>query len=293
MKENKIYRGYHHEDLTLKFLKENTAKYIAKITNAEVSDEINVELINLKPKVLRIDYGIKEKDKIIIYEFLSTKTNIANILRRIFLYVARIGYDYQLKVKINLVITPEIDKNNIFLEYSPGQFFRPEVISFKDYDGDKLLSNITYKIKNNIKLTYNEFLTLGILPLMQTEHEPGVQVVKTLEIARKITDIDDELKDSVLGMLIVLADKFIDNQDLKNKVIDVIKMEITILHDYVTSHEQKWLEEGKLEGKVEGKEEGKLEEKLEIAKNMQKENYPIKEIAKITKLDYKTIEKLK
>ena len=136
---------------------------------------------------------------------------------------------------------------------------------------------------------------------MQTEHEPGVQVVKTLEIARKITDIDDELKDSVLGMLIVLADKFIDNQDLKNKVIDVIKMEITILHDYVTSHEQKWLEEGKLEGKLEGKvegklegkEEGKLEEKLEIAKNMQKENYPIKEIAKITKLDYKTIEKLK
>ena len=124
---------------------------------------------------------------------------------------------------------------------------------------------------------------------MQTEHEPGVQVVKTLEIARKITDIDDELKDSVLGMLIVLADKFIDNQDLKNKVIDVIKMEITILHDYVTSHEQKWLEEGKLEGKLEGKEEGKLE----IAKNMQKENYPIKEIAKITKLDYKTIEKLK
>jgi predicted transposase/invertase (TIGR01784 family) len=124
---------------------------------------------------------------------------------------------------------------------------------------------------------------------MQTEHEPGVQVVKTLEIARKITDIDNELKDSVLGMLIVLADKFIDNQDLKNKVIDVIKMEITILHDYVTSHEQKWLEEGKLEGKVEGKEEGKLE----IAKNMQKENYPIKEIAKITKLDYKTIEKLK
>ncbi len=58
-------------------------------------------------------------------------------------------------------------------------------------------------------------------------------------------------------------------------------MEITILHDYVTSHEQKWLEEGKLEGK------------LEIAKNMQKENYPIKEIAKITKLDCKTIEKLK
>ncbi|MFR3376875.1 MAG: hypothetical protein ACLTQR_07805 [Methanobrevibacter smithii] len=66
-------------------------------------------------------------------------------------------------------------------------------------------------------------------------------------------------------------------------------MEITILHDYVTSHEKEWLEQGKIEGKLEGKEE----EKLKIAKNMQKENYPVKEIAKITKLDCKTIEKLK
>lgn len=124
---------------------------------------------------------------------------------------------------------------------------------------------------------------------MKTKHEAGVQVVKTLELARKITDIDNELKDSVLGILIVLADKFIENQDLKNKVIDVIKMEITILHDYVTSHEKEWLEQGTIEGKLEGKEE----EKLKIAKNMQKENYSVKEIAKITKLDCKTIEKLK
>ncbi len=80
-----------------------------------------------------------------------------------------------------------------------------------------------------------------------------------------------------------------------------MKMEITILHDYVTSHEKEWLEqgkiEGKIEGKLEGKEEGKIggkeEEKLKIAKNMHKENYPVKEIAKITKLDCKTIEKLK
>ena len=66
-------------------------------------------------------------------------------------------------------------------------------------------------------------------------------------------------------------------------------MEITIFHDYVTSHEKEWLEQGKIEGKLEGKEE----EKLKIAKNMQKENYQVKEIAKITKLDCKTIEKLK
>ena len=37
-------------------------------------------------------------------------------------------------------------------------------------------------------------------------------------------------------------------------------MEITILHDYVTSHEKEWLEQGKIEGKLDGKEEEKLKE---------------------------------
>ena len=45
MKKNKIYHGYHHEDLTLKFLKEKKKKCSAKITGAGFCDEINVVLL--------------------------------------------------------------------------------------------------------------------------------------------------------------------------------------------------------------------------------------------------------
>ena len=63
-----------------------------------------------------------------------------------FLYLARLGFEYKSKVNMKLVITPDVDKDKIVHEYSPGQFFRPEIVSFKDYDGDKLLSNISYKV---------------------------------------------------------------------------------------------------------------------------------------------------
>ena len=43
-------------------------------------------------------------------------------------------------------------------------------------------------------------------------------------------------------------------------------MEITILHDYVTSHEKEWLEQGKIEGKLEGKRRRKTKNSKKHAK---------------------------
>ena len=138
--------GYQQEDQVMKFLKENSRKYLTEISREDIVNELNVELVNLNPKVLRIDYVVKSKDLITAYEFLSTKNNIKDVLWRIFLYLARLGFEYKSKVNMKLVITPDVDKDKIVHEYSPGQFFRPEIVSFKDYDGDKLLSNISYKV---------------------------------------------------------------------------------------------------------------------------------------------------
>ena len=221
----------------MKFLKENSRKYLTEISREDIVNELNVELVNLNPKVLRIDYVVKSKDLITAYEFLSTKNNIKDVLWRIFLYLARLGFEYKSKVNMKLVITPDVDKDKIVHEYSPGQFFRPEIVSFKDYDGDKLLSNISYKVKNNLKLTYNESLVLGVLPLMRTKQGIETLIIKTINITREITDIDKELKESILGMLVMLADKYIEDQKLKNSIIDVVRMEITIFKDYIDSLE--------------------------------------------------------
>ena len=273
--------GYQQEDQVMKFLKENSRKYLTKISRDDIVNELNVELVNLNPKVLRIDYVVKSKDLITAYEFLSTKNNIKDVLWRIFLYLARLGFEYKSKVNMKLVITPDVDKDKIVHEYSPGQFFRPEIVSFKDYDGDKLLSNISYKVKNNLKLTYNESLVLGVLPLMRTKQGIETLIIKTINITREITDIDKELKESILGMLVMLADKYIEDQKLKNSIIDVVRMEVTIFKDYIDSHKDEWYEEGIGIG---------TENKgLEIAQTMLESDYPLGEIERITKLDQETI----
>ena len=90
MIENKESWGYQHEDQVMKFLKLNTRKYLTQISRDDIVNEVNVELVNLNPKVLRIDYVVKTKDLITAYEFLSTKNNIKDVLWRIFLYLARL-----------------------------------------------------------------------------------------------------------------------------------------------------------------------------------------------------------
>ena len=277
--------GYQQEDQVMKFLKENSRKYLTEISREDIVNELNVELVNLNPKVLRIDYVVKSKDLITAYEFLSTKNNIKDVLWRIFLYLARLGFEYKSKVNMKLVITPDVDKDKIVHEYIPGQFFRPEIVSFKDYDGDKLLSNISYKVKNNLKLTYNESLVLGVLPLMRTKQGIETLIIKTINITREITDIDKELKESILGMLVMLADKYIEDQKLKNSIIDVVRMEVTIFKDYIGSHKDEWYEEGIGIG---------TENKgLEIAQTMLESDYPLEEIERLTKLDQETIMGLK
>jgi len=70
---------------------------------------------------------------------------------------------------------------------------------------------------------------------------------------------------------------------------------------YDSSLKRKWdnknvldyaLKEGEIKGRAEGKLEGITEGKLEVAAEMKKEGIPIAQIAKITKLSIKEIEKL-
>ena len=128
---------------------------------------------------------------------------------------------------------------------------------------------------------------------MRTKQGIETLIIKTINITREITDIDKELKESILGMLVMLADKYIEDQKLKNSIIDVVRMEITIFKDYIDSHKDGWYEEGRHDGMEIGTEKGigrGTENKgLEIAQTMLESDYPLEEIERITKLDQETI----
>ena len=69
--------------------------------------------------------------------------------------------------------------------------------------------------------------------------------------------------------------------DLKNQIIDVIDVDLDIVHDYGIYREEKGIEQG-----IE-------QEKLKTATNMLNEGYTTDQIAKVTDLDANLIEQLK
>ncbi len=146
MKENRNMT-YFHEDKSLKYLKELAYKYFSKALGLENYDEIRDESQILDPRTLRVDMAFKGKDKINIYEFLFTKNSLMDVIRRIFLYLANAVVKYEMKVDVNLLTTPSVNKDSGILEHSTNQFFKPKILSFKDCDGDKFLSNINMKLK--------------------------------------------------------------------------------------------------------------------------------------------------
>ena len=275
MKEKET-KFYFHEDMSLKKLSELIYLYFIKDPNYEyIEARSEMEIIN--PHSRRADMVFKGKEKIILYEFLSVKSNLKNVSKRVLSYVSALYEKYDMPIEVRIMISPYVEEDAISLEVCPGMFFEPKISSFKEYDGDIFLNNINEKVKNNEELTFQETIDLGIVPLMRSEYSPNDQILKTIELTRRIKNIDYDLKNEILGVQVLLADRFVEDPDLKNQIMDVIDMNLDIVHDYGNYREEQVIEQG-----VE-----------KVATNMLNEGYTTDQIAEVTHLDTNSIEQLK
>ena len=275
MKEKET-KFYFHEDMSLKKLSELIYLYFIKDPNYEyIEARSEMEIIN--PHSRRADMVFKGKEKIILYEFLSVKSNLKNVSKRVLSYVSALYEKYDMPIEVRIMISPYVEEDAIRLEVCPGMFFEPKISSFKEYDGDIFLNNINEKLKNNEELTFQETIDLGIVPLMRSEYSPNDQILKTIELTRRIKNIDYDLKNEILGVQVLLADKFVEDHDLKNQIMDVINMNLDIVHDYGTYREEQGVEK----------------EKVKTAINMLNKGYNTEQIAEITKLNPDSIKQLK
>ena len=242
MKEKET-KFYFHEDMSLKKLSELIYLYFIKDPNYEyIEARSEMEIIN--PHSRRADMVFKGKEKIILYEFLSVKSNLKNVSKRVLSYVSALYEKYDMPIEVRIMIGPYVEEDAISLEVCPGMFFEPKISSFKEYDGDIFLNNINEKLKNNEELTFQETIDLGIVPLMRSEYSPNDQILKTIELTRRIKNINYDLKNEILGVQVLLADRFVEDPDLKNQIMDVIDMNLDIVHDYGNYREEQVIEQG-------------------------------------------------
>ena len=257
----------------LKLLKESNANIKEIDFESENLTYNPTELVELDPKIYKTDMILELDHLIVLTEFQSTIVKTPDE-KRYRLYTALVDYAKRNNKPIILIVISTAEKTKIN-EYKINKdcVFTIPIVSLKDFDGDKIINNIENKIKNNQKITRHEMLNLALAPFMSSKKPLNKQIEKTVKTLDEVRKSMKCSSDFVFGIELLIVEKFIKNERQHKKLTNILRDTMKIIDE--------WRQEDYENGKQEGKEE----EKINTAKNMLKENYTIKQIAKITQLN--------
>ena len=176
-----------------------------------------------------IDMEFKSKDKIKAYEFISRNDDLKEKEVKIYSYLANRIDEYGMKIDVTIIVPPNVNKEVLLKEFSTSDIFKPKIKSYTDRNGDEFLNTIKNKLKDNVELTDDESIDIGVIPLMKSKHDISEQILKTIELVGKIRNINPELKKEIISVQGLYAYKFVEDNDLKSQIISQVfeKLDIT------------------------------------------------------------------
>lgn len=261
----------------LKLLKESNANIKEIDFKSENLTYNPTELVELDPKIYKTDMILELDHLIVLTEFQSTIVKTPDE-KRYRLYTALVDYAKRNNKPIMLIVISTAEKTKI-KQYKINKdcVFTIPIVSLKDFDGDKIINNIENKIKNNQKITRHEMLNLALAPFMSSKKPLNKQIEKTVKTLDEVRKSMKCSSDFVFGIELLIVEKFIKNERQHKKLTNILRDTMKIIDEW----------------RQEDYENGKKEEKINTAKNMLKENYSIKQIAKITQLNIESIKQIK
>lgn len=261
----------------LKLLKESNANIKEIDFESENLTYNPTELVELDPKIYKTDMILELDHLIVLTEFQSTIVKTPDE-KRYRLYTALVDYAKRNNKPIMLIVISTAEKTKI-KQYKINKdcVFTIPIVSLKDFDGDKIINNIENKIKNNQKITLHEMLNLALAPFMSSKKPLNKQIEKTVKTLDEVRKSMKCSSDFVFGIELLIVEKFIKNEKQHKKLTNILRDTMKIIDEW----------------RQEDYENGKKEEKINTAKNMLKENYSIKQIAKITQLNIESIKQIK
>ncbi|MFR1957133.1 MAG: hypothetical protein ACLU4F_05850 [Methanobrevibacter smithii] len=261
----------------LKLLKESNANIKEIDFESENLTYNPTELVELDPKIYKTDMILELDHLIVLTEFQSTIVKTIDE-KRYRLYTALVDYAKRNNKPLILIVISTAEKTKIN-EYKINKdcVFTIPIVSLKDFDGDKIINNIENKIKNNQKITRHEMLNLALAPFMSSKKPLNKQIEKTVKTLDEVRKSMKCSSDFVFGIELLIVEKFIKNERQHKKLTNILRDTMKIIDEW----------------RQEDYENGKKEEKINTAKNMLKENYTIKQIAKITQLNIESIKQIK
>ena len=193
--------------------------------------------------------------------------------------------EFGMSVKTVILALSGHEKDFKYGELLDNLRFTPQIIWFKDMDGNKHLNDITEKNSNKERLSSDDIFDLILLHLMVPDECCEVYFEKTCMMTDEVIADEDDLK-LVRECQAWFLDETVKDDKRKKRIKEVLKMS-----EYVPSIFLDYEEKGIEKGMEKGMKKGGLEGKLEMVIEMLKEGYSINDILKVSHLSSWDIKK--
>ena len=268
-----------HEDVIFKNDGQQYGQKFIEILNikGKIIEIHQTEYSILDPKMYKPDLVFELEDKIIILEFQSTYVDI-NDKKRFRFYTALFDYlknSTHKNIELHVLSTMEVEKTKCY-KINPESRFPIYVHSLKNYDSNKFLNIIKIKIKNKVVLSKKELLLLTLLCFMDSDESINQNILNSAETITDIPNLNVDMEQFAKGVILMLCDKFVDDELLNIKISNLVGGNMKIVEDYAQRVAQEAVkkEKEKFESELESKDEN-------LVINLSKEGYSVKDIARI------------
>ena len=234
-----------------------------------IASYLETEFAKIETNLELLDLNFMLEDGSILHLEEEAEISVSDLIR-FASYDLKLYNRYRDRVRtIVLCIKGYTDSTAGFNSGSLG--YNSTVVDMSKKDGKKKLEELKAKIENKEKINY---LDLIFLPLMNSDQKIVDRVKETIELEEKL-EIEQNSKNNLVALTVVLSDKFLSDKDMSE-----------IWRDYKMVKFFKYVEEqGKKEGEKQG--EKKLFKKL-IKGNFEGSDDKIMELidqAEISKLE--------
>jgi len=241
------------------------------VSAATISAASRTELTHIHIQKNIDDWILETDDDTFIHFEFQSDYNPKD-LSRFMVSDAMLYFSVQKPIRTIVVYTADI-KDTITMLDAGAIKYSVDAFYMSSLDGDVTYETIRSKIKTGKPLTKQDLMSIVFLPLMMSSVDKVTRFERSIILSNEVTA--DEEKLQIQAMLHLLADKFIKDPEMLQKLKEMINLTklSKIIHD-------------------EGKEVGFKESAIAIAKKMLMLGLSAEVVIAATGLDESTVDKL-
>jgi uncharacterized protein YuzE len=209
--QNKFDITAHNYDFVFKdsfnLFKDNIADFL-KVDLPGIVSYLETEFTEIETNAEKMDLNFTLEDGSILHLEEEIEISVDDLIR-FASYDLKLYNRYRDRIRTIILCIKgyPVPKANLIcgsLDYNAN------VVNMTDKNGKKKFKELKEKIENKEQINY---LDLIFLPLMNSDETMAKRVKKTIGLEEKL-EVDQNIKNKIVALTIVLSDKFLNNQDI-------------------------------------------------------------------------------